>query len=887
MSATKPYPAPADALAAIVGELAARETSPGQYEARCPAHDDRRESFAASTGAEGKVVLSCHAGCTFNEIVAALSARLPLGLAPSDLFPAAPKSSAGPRGRIVETYDYFNADGVLLYQVCRLDPKDFRQRRPDGSGGWTWKTKGVEKVLYRLPAVLKAKPAVPVFVAEGEKDVHALESIGATATCNPGGAGGWLKKYADDLKGRHVVVLPDHDAPKPNGKRPGTEHALDVAGKLIGKAASVRIIDLPVAEGGDPADWVAGGGTWDELKELVAKSSPWEPGDATARPSEPPPDDAKREADADAAAKRDEELLDKLGLEVLGELADGRVVVFSRHHVKNSTMRDAARISRAELLQVAGPRVRAYLSQAKDPSDKLPGTFTLAEVRDAVALVAGRNRIADAGTYGAGVWPGLTADGEKDLSRIVVVGCRRAEIVGPTGPSESVHTPRAAGRLLDFGHPEPWYDPARLADDLAAATNPAWREAALEEASSLFGRWIWKGGGTNVPDLLAALAAATWVQTVWAWRPQVAVIGKSGSGKTELYDLLESIFGGVALKSSSSSAAGIRQSLAESACVLLCDEFDSTKARSEILELLRNAGKGGVVIRGTAHHKRVQFRLQHLAWTAGIESGLEREPDRNRWIQVETLKPEGGGGTLDGLPAAGELRTLGGRLLATAIRSAPRAVGLVDRLAGRELRPPGMDPRTAHLHAVPAAMAASAAGLSDADAAGLLAAFAEASRHADDAEHVGDDATDVLEAIFEGDVDVGPGRRYAVSEIVAGLRGEPGAPRDSLNGNFGGKEVDALGRFGLRLHTPGERGHVEPDDATHLFVAGKVVRERLLKRSEWAKSRVDQILLRLPGAERGSIRVAGKQVRGLSLPVESLDDLFGDPTGGGPSGTPP
>ena len=40
---------------------------------------------------------------------------------------------------IVATYDYRDGDDTLLYQVLRLEPKDFRQRRPDGNGGWIWK----------------------------------------------------------------------------------------------------------------------------------------------------------------------------------------------------------------------------------------------------------------------------------------------------------------------------------------------------------------------------------------------------------------------------------------------------------------------------------------------------------------------------------------------------------------------------------------------------------------------------------------------------------------------------------------------------------------------------------------------------------------------------
>ena len=47
------------------------------------------------------------------------------------------------KSRIVATYDYTDADGSLLYQVARYDPKDFRQRRPDGTAGHGSSTSGV------------------------------------------------------------------------------------------------------------------------------------------------------------------------------------------------------------------------------------------------------------------------------------------------------------------------------------------------------------------------------------------------------------------------------------------------------------------------------------------------------------------------------------------------------------------------------------------------------------------------------------------------------------------------------------------------------------------------------------------------------------------------
>ena len=46
------------------------------------------------------------------------------------------KASAPParsNTKITATYDYTDEKGNLLYQVCRLEPKSFRQRRPEAT----------------------------------------------------------------------------------------------------------------------------------------------------------------------------------------------------------------------------------------------------------------------------------------------------------------------------------------------------------------------------------------------------------------------------------------------------------------------------------------------------------------------------------------------------------------------------------------------------------------------------------------------------------------------------------------------------------------------------------------------------------------------------------
>lgn len=186
--------------------------------------------------------------------------------------------AAGRLGEVVATYDYKNSAGRLVFQVLRYRPKDFRQRRPDGAGGWIWNLDGVQRVLYRLPELLAADPATIAFVVEGEKDADRLHSLGLLATTNAQGAGKWRPAYAEALRGRPVVILPDNDAP-------GEAHAQDVARSLFGVAASVKAVNLPgLPAKGDVSDWLQDGHTVAELQDLCKAAPEW------TRPPQSPPE---------------------------------------------------------------------------------------------------------------------------------------------------------------------------------------------------------------------------------------------------------------------------------------------------------------------------------------------------------------------------------------------------------------------------------------------------------------------------------------------------------------------------------------------------------------------------------------------------------------------
>jgi len=150
---------------------------------------------------------------------------------------------------IVEAYDYHDERAKLVYQVVRYQPKAFRQRQPNGAGGWVWNLDGVEPLLYRLPDVIRAVAAGDtIWIVEGEKDADAMNAAGCVATCNSGGAGKWPGGQSRHLAGADVVIVRDKD-------EVGNEHARQVFSALKPIAKSLRVVEART--GKDAADHLA------------------------------------------------------------------------------------------------------------------------------------------------------------------------------------------------------------------------------------------------------------------------------------------------------------------------------------------------------------------------------------------------------------------------------------------------------------------------------------------------------------------------------------------------------------------------------------------------------------------------------------------------------
>ena len=193
--------------------------------------------------------MTCHAGCELDAIVDAL------GISAADLFPATEGHRKRAR-REVAVYDY---DGE--FEVVRYSPKDFRQRRPDGRGGYVWNIQGVKPRLYHLADLAGCDRVV---VAEGEKDVDRLRSLSVPATCNAGGAGKWRPEYSEQLKNagvRHIVVVPDAD-------EQGRKHGEAVARFCAAAGLEVKKV-IPPEGAKDISAYLDAGHDRDDLVKLL------------------------------------------------------------------------------------------------------------------------------------------------------------------------------------------------------------------------------------------------------------------------------------------------------------------------------------------------------------------------------------------------------------------------------------------------------------------------------------------------------------------------------------------------------------------------------------------------------------------------------------------
>lgn len=273
----------------VLSRLNAVHPSGAGWQARCPCrNDDENPSLSVGIGQENQVLLFCQkaGGCSVSEICDAIGVKLadlwdkdgsntftppPKLRQPKIASPVQTQNKEPDKWTEVETYDYVDVNGELLFQKVRLvnqhGKKSFRQRKPDGEGGWNYKVweyvdgekQGPDQVLYNLPSVAKAiASGVPVWVVEGEKDANTLIKLGYVATTMTGGAGNnkWLDIHTETLAGGVIEIIADND-------EPGRIHAQNVYNALSEAGCDAQIWISETHK--DVTDHLTAGNTMDEL----------------------------------------------------------------------------------------------------------------------------------------------------------------------------------------------------------------------------------------------------------------------------------------------------------------------------------------------------------------------------------------------------------------------------------------------------------------------------------------------------------------------------------------------------------------------------------------------------------------------------------------------
>ena len=178
------------------------------------------------------------------------------------------------------TWDYRDPKNRLLFRVFRFDPPNSKKKvlpfcyskSAQGEREWRQKAPRVPRPLYGLEA-LAARPGAPVVVCEGEKTADAAARLfpDYVAMTSQGGSNAAARSGWTALRGRRVVICPDHDDV-------GRKYAADVAGLCTSAgAAEVQIVELPrdFPEKWDLADEPPCGWDTARLRTLLESARPF------------------------------------------------------------------------------------------------------------------------------------------------------------------------------------------------------------------------------------------------------------------------------------------------------------------------------------------------------------------------------------------------------------------------------------------------------------------------------------------------------------------------------------------------------------------------------------------------------------------------------------
>lgn len=541
-------------------------------------------------------------------------------------LPHAPATAPTPRikhkrlGQPVRMWRYLDRDGVtVLGYVARFEftedgelKKDVMPiswcRHEDGRESWRMKAFIKPRPLYGLDR-LTAQPDAPVLIVEGEKCAD-IEVPGWVLVSWPGGCKAVHLADWSVLAHRRVWVWPDADEP-----------GMSAARSIIEKCPWVEIINPPEGkpDGWDIADAVAEGvAVKPMLDAMLEPARDDEPGFDEPRDYDEPPPYFGEEPTTPAVPDYRADRIGDLPFRLLGTnngvyyyLPDeGQQIIelTPGGHTKNNLFQLAPLQDwEHEFRAKSGADWDAAANALIQRSIRLP-KFSPQRIRGRGCWIDGADVVFHAG------------------DRLIVNGASRP-IVGYRSAMRSIYD---AGIEIPVDTGE------------TAQNREAVRLIELCEALSwerpLYGK------------LLAGWLALAPICGVLTWRPHAWVTGPSGTGKSWiLVNIVGPMVGKTALiAQSSTTEAGIRQTLKSDALPVILDEFESESKADvarvdKILELARQASSesDGCILRGTAGGDAMSFMVRSMFLFASIGVAAAKRSDTSRVSVLTLKKPQG------------------------------------------------------------------------------------------------------------------------------------------------------------------------------------------------------------------------------------------------------
>jgi len=220
------------------------------HTARCPGHEDNKNSLGISVGDNGYILLKCYAGCEFGDIVKSL------GLEPSDFMPEKTRTNN-------ETVYKIHIPPDTIVEHIRVDEPGgkrffWRKNGQTGLGGLKVRDLPLFEPLGNSPPKTKS-----TFITEGEKASIAAARLGCKAFGTVCGASSCPSRESlEVLKGEDVILWADND-------EPGQKHMENIRDQLNELAKSVIIITT----GGPKEDAADFKGSLYDLKSIIDKAS--------------------------------------------------------------------------------------------------------------------------------------------------------------------------------------------------------------------------------------------------------------------------------------------------------------------------------------------------------------------------------------------------------------------------------------------------------------------------------------------------------------------------------------------------------------------------------------------------------------------------------------